>query len=141
MCAQLLSRVRLFVTPWTVACQAPLSMGFSRQKYWRGLPFCHSLLQGIFLTQGLNQSLLHFLHWQADSLPQTQPRKPKKCMASILIIFSEKQAKPLASLVCQMVKNLLQSRRTGLFPELGKAPGEGNGNPLQYSCLENPMDR
>ena len=32
-------RVRLFVTPWSVACQAPLSMGFSRQEYWRGLPF------------------------------------------------------------------------------------------------------
>ena len=31
------SRVRLFVTPWTVACQAPLSMGFSRQAYWSGL--------------------------------------------------------------------------------------------------------
>ena len=27
------------VTPWTVACQAPLSMGFSRQEYWGGLPF------------------------------------------------------------------------------------------------------
>ena len=27
------------------------------------------------------------------------------------------------------------------IPELGKYPGEGNGNPLQYSCLENPMDR
>ena len=36
--AQLLSRVRLFVTPWTVACQAPLSMGFSRQDCWNGLP-------------------------------------------------------------------------------------------------------
>ena len=32
------SRVRLFVTPWTVACQASLSMGFSRQEYWSGLP-------------------------------------------------------------------------------------------------------
>ena len=29
----------------------------------------------------------------------------------------------------------------GSFPELGKSPGEGNGNRLQYSCLENPMDR
>ena len=36
---KLLSRVRLFVTQWTVACQAPLSMGFSRQEYWSGLPF------------------------------------------------------------------------------------------------------
>ena len=34
-----LSRVRLFVTPWTVAYQAPPSMGFSRQEYWSGLPF------------------------------------------------------------------------------------------------------
>ena len=31
--------VRLFATPWTVACQAPPSMGFSRQEYWSGLPF------------------------------------------------------------------------------------------------------
>ena len=35
-CAQSLSRVRLFVTPWTVAHQAPLSLGFSRQEYWSG---------------------------------------------------------------------------------------------------------
>ena len=34
-----LSRVWLFATPWTVAYQAPLSMGFSRQEYWSGLPF------------------------------------------------------------------------------------------------------
>ena len=37
--AQLLSRVRLLVTPWTVAHQAPLSMEFPRQEYWSGLPF------------------------------------------------------------------------------------------------------
>ena len=55
------SRVRLFATPWTVARWAPLSMGFPRQEYWSGL-----LLQGIFLTQGLNLCLLH---WQVDSLP------------------------------------------------------------------------
>ena len=34
-----LSRVRLFVTLWTVAYQSPPSMGFSRQQYWSGLPF------------------------------------------------------------------------------------------------------
>ena len=33
-----LSRVRLFTTPWTAAYQAPLSMGFSRQEYWSGVP-------------------------------------------------------------------------------------------------------
>ena len=48
--------VWLFATPWTVAYQAPLSLGFSRQEYWSGLP---CLLQGIFPTQGLNLNLLH----------------------------------------------------------------------------------
>ena len=38
-CAQSLSHVWLFVTPWTVAHQAPLSMGFPRQEEWSGLPF------------------------------------------------------------------------------------------------------
>ena len=37
--ARLLSRVRFFVTPWTVVHQTPLSMGFPRQEYWSGLPF------------------------------------------------------------------------------------------------------
>ena len=35
----LFSHVQLFATPWTVACQASLSLGFSRQEYWSGLPF------------------------------------------------------------------------------------------------------
>ena len=37
--AKVLSRVRLFATLWTVAHQAPLSMGFPKQEYWSGLPF------------------------------------------------------------------------------------------------------
>jgi len=44
-----------------------------------------------------------------------------------------------------VVKNLLanagDSGDVNLIPGLGRSPGEGNGNPLQYSCLENPMDR
>ena len=35
----MLSRVQLFVAPWTVDCQASLSMGFPRQEYWSGVPF------------------------------------------------------------------------------------------------------
>ena len=35
---QLLSRIRFFESPWTIACQASLSMEFSRQEYWSGLP-------------------------------------------------------------------------------------------------------
>ena len=38
-CASILSRVQLFLTSWTVACQAPLFLGFSKQGYWSGLPF------------------------------------------------------------------------------------------------------
>ena len=39
MCMHTLSHVQLFVTPWTVARQAPPSMDFPRQEYWSGLPF------------------------------------------------------------------------------------------------------
>ena len=41
-----------------------------------------------------------------------------------------------------MVRNLpANAGDTGLIPGIGRSPGEENGNPLQYSCLENPMDR
>ena len=41
-----------------------------------------------------------------------------------------------------MVRNLAASARdTGAIPGLGRSPGRGNGNPLQYSCPENPTDR
>ena len=50
-----------------------------------------------------------------------------------------------ASLVARVVKNLPASaegiRDTGSIPGLGRSPGEGNGNPLQYFCLKNPVDR
>ena len=39
MCAESFSHVRLLANPWTVSHQAPLSMGFTRQEYWSGLPF------------------------------------------------------------------------------------------------------
>ena len=76
---QLLSCVRLFATPWTVAYQAPPSMGFSRQEYWSGLPFPSP---GDLPDPGI------------------EPR----------------------------------------FPTLHSCIREGNGNPLQCSCLENPRD-
>ena len=65
-CVQVLSWVWLFVTPWTVAGQAPLSMEFSRQEYWSGLPFPSP---GIPLIQRLDWYLLHLLYWQTGSLP------------------------------------------------------------------------
>ena len=70
LCVQLLSHVLLFVTPWTVAHQVPLSMGPPGKNIGVG---CHFLLQGIIPTQGSNSCLLHLLHWQADSLPLSHP--------------------------------------------------------------------
>ena len=47
-----------------------------------------------------------------------------------------------ASLVAQTVKaSACNAGDAGSIPGLGTSPGEGNGNPLQHSCLENPMDR
>ena len=67
------SPVQLCVILWTVAHRASLSLGFSGKNTGVG---CHTLLQGIFLTQGLNPQLLCLLHWQAGSLPLVPPGKP-----------------------------------------------------------------
>ena len=66
-----LSRVPLFATPWTVACQAPLSMEFSRQEYWSGLPFpSPGDLPNVVIEPG-SPAL------QADALSSEPPRKQK----------------------------------------------------------------
>ena len=65
-----LSPVRLFVTPWTVAYQAPSSMGFSRQGYWSGLPFPSP---GDLPNQGIEPGSPTL---QADALPSEPPGKP-----------------------------------------------------------------
>ena len=46
----------------------------------------------------------------------------------------------LTFLVAQLVESAHNARDQGLISGSGRYPGEGNGNPLQYSCLENPMD-
>ena len=69
-CARLLSHVRLFVTPWTAARQAPLSLGFSRQEYWSGLP-CPP--PGDLPNPGIEPRSPAL---QVDSLPTELPGKP-----------------------------------------------------------------
>ena len=64
---KLLSCVQLFVTPWTVAYHAPLSMGFSRQEYWSGLPFPSS---EDLPNPGMEPGSLAL---QADALPSEPP--------------------------------------------------------------------
>ena len=62
----MLSRVSLFATPWTAACQAPLSMEFSRQEYWSGLLFPPP---GHLPSPGSKAPSLASPVLQADSLP------------------------------------------------------------------------
>ena len=62
-----LSRVQLFATPWTIAHQAPLSMGFSRQEYWSGLPdrtrVQYREFRNEVLGQGGSPGHLEFWQW------------------------------------------------------------------------------
>ena len=77
MCACVLShfsRVPLFVAPMDYGPPGSSVHGDSPGKN-TGVG-CHALLQGLFLTQGLNPRLLCLLHWQAGSLPVVLPRKP-----------------------------------------------------------------
>ena len=80
------------VIPWTVDCQAPLSVRFPRQEYWSGLPFPSP---GNLPNPGI-------------------------------------ELKPPA---------MQETWDMGSIPGSGRYPGGGHGNPLQFSCLENPMDR
>ena len=137
-------------------------MGFYRQEYWNG---CHFLLQGIFPTQGWNTCLLR---WQADSLPLShlQIRLTlvhvifNTCIVSLRHFFS--CVNFLFNTKSQKIdtgkKKCLRETIQVIFPSgsdgkasacnagdwgsiLGsRSPGDGNGNPLQYSFLENPMD-
>ena len=103
-----------FVTPWTVACQTPLSMGFPRQEYWSGLPFPSP---GDLRDPGVKPASPA---WQADSLPLSH----------------------LGSLLNGLDWVQLEARLNGMFV-LRKQNFilAVDFNPLQYSCLENPHDR
>ena len=69
MCAQLLSHVLLFLSPWAVACQAPLSLKFSRKGYWSGLRFpSPGHLPDPGIDPGIDPHLSFLLHWQRNSL-------------------------------------------------------------------------
>ena len=99
------------VTPWTGPPQAPLSMGFSRQEYWSGLPFPSP---GYLPHAGIEPGSPAL---RADSLLTEPPGKRD----------GKESACNLGDL--------------GLIPRLGRFPGGGHDSPLQYACLDNPMDR
>ena len=85
MCCRF-SSVRLFATLWTVARQAPLSVGFSRQEYWSGFP-CPS--PGDLLHPGIKPRVLRLLYWQVDSLPLALSGKPNELYSLITTNLKE----------------------------------------------------
>ena len=98
-------------------------MEFSRQKYWSGLLFP---ILGDLPNPGVKSVSLLLSHVQGYRYHLS------KFHIYVLVYCIG------ISLVAQTVKRLGD---LGSSPGSGRSPGEGNGNPLQYSCLENSMDR
>ena len=121
----------------------PLSLwGFSGKNTGVG---CHFLLQGIFPTQGPNPHLLYLLHcrqilyllshWRSIGLNKFII---KTNFISFFILF---YAYLMWLLGLSGKESADNAGDQGLIPGLVRSPGEGNINPLQYSCLENSMGR
>ena len=134
-----LSRVRLFATPWTAACQAPPPMGFPRQEYWSGLPYLAQHNEG-HIQQTHSQH--HSQQWKAKSVQ----------MSTLATFIQHSFGSPSCSnqrrkIIIIIIKGIqtgkestCNARDLGSIPGLGRSPGEGNGYPPQYSDLENSMD-
>ena len=164
--------VWLFVTPWTVACQRPLFMGFPRQEYWSGPP-CPP--PGHLPNPGIETAAPAAPVLQVDSLLLSHWGSPIFCLylyAYLLYLYLymyvytfvyrrwessfERYRPSTYKETCSVVSyhlsfQSIQSEyyrvsiyRTGevlyINDSLIAHFGEGNGTPLQYSCLENPMD-
>ena len=117
------SHVYLFATPWTVAYRLLCPWDSPGKNAGVG---CHALLQGIVSTQGWNPHLLLALLYENPELKLLLSPSYK-----LKGFHGGSEGKASA---CNV-------EDPGSIPGLGRSPGEGNGNPLQYSCLENPMDR
>ena len=139
-----------FVTPWTVPHQAPLSMGFSRQQYWSGLPFpspgglpdpgikpvSPTLTGKYFSAEPPGKLEFKFItRFSYDSLPLSHWEAQESYENLVINLNS---SFPGGSALKYLPVNVGD---TGLIPGSGRSPGEGNGNPLPCSCLRNPRDR
>ena len=142
--AQSLSHVPLFCN--LMNCSPPGS--FVQGIFWARILECIaiSFSRGIFPTQGQNPHLLHLLcllHWQADSLPLGKLESlcgdihPQRVWAHL----QELRGFPGGSVVKNTPAYAWDIRDSVSIPGSGRSPGGGHGNPLQYSCLKNPMDR
>ena len=145
---RLFSRVRVCATQWTVACQAPQSMGFSRQEQWSALP-CPP--PGVLPDPRIKPTSLTsiHLHWQGGSLPLSSGYP--LTFSPHISLASSVRVSVLFFLFCITLMGFPRgpdSKESGAnvgdlgsIPELGRSPGGEHGNPLHYSCLESLMDR
>ena len=136
-------------SPPTVACQAPLSRGFSRQEHWNGLPFPSP---GDLPNPGIEPRSPHSrqIHYHLSQCPTLCD--PLDCSPPGSLVHGDSPGKNIENFFQKIemllipggtvVKNLPASGgEASSIPGSGRSPGEGNGNPLHYSCLGNHMDR
>ena len=116
--------------PRAVAHQTPLSMEFSRQEYWSRLPFNspRNLSDPVIKLESPASSALAGGFFTTES-----PGKPE-------IIVDSHEVIGLPS-VSDGKESACNAGDLGLIPRLGKFPGVGDDNRLQYSCLENSIGR
>ena len=114
-CCWVTSVVSDSVRPHMAAHQAPPSLGFSRQEHWSGLPF-----PSPWLTLGPSINTVFQLTQFCSFLWPSNPGGPA---------------------VENLPASAWDARDADLIPRLGRSPGVGNGNLLQCSCLENPMNK
>ena len=128
------SCVRVFATPWAVARQAALSMEFSRQEYWSGLPYTPP---GDLPNPGIKPTSL--------TSPALAGGLSTTCATWAVVgrVNSLMRIVPcLRSWWLSVKKNLPNNAGdVGSIPGSRRSPGGGNDNGLQYSWLQNPMVR
>ena len=143
-----LSRVRLFVTPWTAAYQAPLPMGFPRQEYWSGLPLPsprERLPTPISLSGELQRATVHRVTKSQTRLSDFtftfhfHSLEKETATHSSIVAWRIPRTGAWWAAVHGVVKSRTRLKRLHFHIPLS-CIGEGNGNPLQCSCLENPRD-
>ena len=154
--ASCFSHVTLFVTLWTAACQAPLSIRFSRKEYWSRLPFPPP---GDLSDPGIEPGSLMPPALAGRLFTLVPPGKPYIYMENIYVslvrnwrrkwqpspVFLPGEPQGWGSLVgCHLWGRRVVHDWNDLAAAAAAAAvrniRDGNGKPVQYSCLENPMD-
>ena len=140
---QFLSLVLQFETQWTAAYQVSLSFTIS----WNLLnscplsQWCHpTISSSVIIFSSCLQSFP-----ESRSFPMSQffasGGQSIGASASVQKLVFIQKSSPVTQLVKYLPNNTGDRRDVGSIPGLGRFPREGNGNPLQYSCLENSMNR